>query len=224
MNMKDSYFTFCFAVSVMLTLLGKKDKLSAREFEWAISMMKKSLGSAYVTHDLDFAEQAKMMVTVDANKLECEVENVEDLVNLIHERIVQASDTIENPPEGIRHSQLNEENKLVKLSSKLGSEGDREKCLEYEKSYEPFEMVCPEMSRVSMDFDSGIYPCMTTLSFRYDGQDIKCSIDEDTLEEIRDVLDGYQSGDVKTFNVSIEGVKNKLGKYKEVKLVGLDQA
>jgi len=222
--MKDSYVSFDFEISVMLALLGKKDKLSAREFEWATSVMKKALGSAYVTHDLDFAEQAEMMVTVDRNKQECQVENIEDLASLIHERIAQAKDTIENPPEGIRHSQLNEVNKLVKLSGKLGSEADQEKCAEYEKGYESVETVFREVSRTSMDFDSGIHPCMTTLSFRYDGQDIKCSIDEDTLEEIRDVLDGYQSGDVKTFDVSIEGKRNKLGKYKDVKLVGLEQA
>ncbi|TOH58844.1 hypothetical protein CGI77_09590 [Vibrio parahaemolyticus] len=222
--MKSSTKAFDFLVSKLLAELGKTLKISCQDVETVHSLLNKTLGRALIEYSYDFTKEAQMFMKVDGNKLDYPIESVEELVELVNLRITQAKNTIENPQEETRHSKLIAANQLVKLSGKLGNVVDQQKCAEYEESYKPVENVFPGVSRSSMAFNSGGHPCITTLSVRYDGQDIKCSIDEDTLDEIRDVLIGYQNGDVKVFDVSIEGLKNKLGKYKDVKLVGLEQS
>ncbi len=224
--MKDSYTKLEFLVPELVELLGKKTKIPGRDFEEIVKLMKKSLGSAFVSYGYihGYTGPAKMIVTVDRNKLECSVETVEELVDLMKKCIAQARDTIENPPEGTRYTKLNEAKQLVKISGKLGNVDDQKKIAEWEDSYEPVEIVCRDICRTGMKCNSNLRPCLKMLGFRFDGQYIECSIDEDTLDAIHDVLFGYQHGDVKAFDVSIQGFKNKLGKYKDVKLVGLEQS
>lgn len=204
--------------------LGKTLKISCQDVETVHSLLNKTLGRALIECTYDFTKEAQMLMKVDGNKLDYPIESLEELVQLVNLRVTQAKSMIENPQEETRHSKLTAANQLVKLSGKLGNAVDQRKCAEYEKSYKPVESVLLGLSRSSMAFNSGGHPCITTLSIRYDGQEIKCSIDEETLYEIRDVLIGYQNGDVKVFDVSIEGLKNKLGKYKDVKLVGFEQS
>lgn len=222
--MKANHCKIVFEFSRFLVLAGKATKITDKELYWANSLITKALSSALVTLEYDFMNEATVTLIVDVNKLEYPIETLKELVELINARIDGALDTIENRAEHCSHSELNDAKRLVKLSANLGETNNALKCDEYEMFRDEKEVTFRSVNKVILEYDSEMTPCLSRLSFRAHGQVINCSIDRDKLFDFEEALNSFASGDIYRVDIFAFASKNMLGKYNDVKIVGIEQS
>lgn len=208
--------------------IGKEaSSIQLEEVHVIHQILKKTLGGTLIAASLTMNKETQLCITLDNQKLPTPIHTVPELADMFHSWRQNLLDTATDETSSYRDKQKIKPS--LKNLAKLNDEEAQEVCEQWDlrpkqsNGYR-FEGV----ASIELYLDAQKTPSLTHISFRWQGQIIKCAVTEAFWQgggdDMAELLIAYLHSNVHKLTFHASGYRTELGKYQKMELVSIEQS
>ncbi len=201
-------------------------RIQLEELHVIHQILKKILGGALIAASLMTINETQLCITLDNQKLPTPIHTVQELAEMFHSWRQMLLDTATDETSSYRDKQKIKPS--LKNLAKLNDEEAQEVCEQWELRPKQSDGYRFEgVASTELHLDAQKTPCLTHISFRWQGQVIKCAVTEafwlEVGDEMEALLIAYLHSNVHKLTFHVSGYRTKLGKYQKMELISIEQ-